>query len=243
MVRPLSGILPSYTVSEYPKCGGSWLGQMLGSALEIPYPRNRFPTSKSNIMHGHYLHPFGMNNVVVLWRDPRDVMVSLYYHSYFETNHENGRMVSIMRRNLPFKDYDDIRANLPQFIKNSYLNPITPRFSYTQFIENWHGRDGVTYSSYEKLRADTPGELQYLSRMLTGKPLARARAEEIAQEYSFERQSNRKPGVEDKNSFLRSGIIGGWVRHFSSEARAVMRDVAQSDLELLGYEPNDGWAN
>ena len=43
MVRLLSGVLPLYVVNEYPKSGGTWVGQMLGRALDVPFPRNRPP--------------------------------------------------------------------------------------------------------------------------------------------------------------------------------------------------------
>jgi hypothetical protein len=73
MVHMLSGAIPLYIVNEYPKSGGTWVGQMLGRALRVPFPRNRFPVLRPSIMHGHYLRPWGMKNVVVVWRDGRDV--------------------------------------------------------------------------------------------------------------------------------------------------------------------------
>jgi hypothetical protein len=67
MVHLLSGALPLYVVNEFPKSGGTWVGQMLGQALGVPFPRNRLPVLRPSIMHGHYLHPWGMKNVVVCW--------------------------------------------------------------------------------------------------------------------------------------------------------------------------------
>lgn len=76
MPYALSSPLSLYVVNEYPKSGGTWVGQMLGRALNVPFPRNRFPVPRSSIMHSHYLDPRGLRNVVLAWRDGRDVMVS-----------------------------------------------------------------------------------------------------------------------------------------------------------------------
>ena len=113
----LSGAIPLYIVNEYPKSGGTWVGQMLGRALRVPFPRNRFPVLRPSIMHGHYLRPWGMKNVVVVWRDGRDVMVSWYYQNLFSHEWRNDLQVERARREFSFRNYDDIYKNLPEFIE------------------------------------------------------------------------------------------------------------------------------
>ena len=71
MVHLLSGVLPLYVVNEFPKSGGTWVGQMLGRALGVPFPRNRFPVLRPSIMHGHYLSPLGIEVVTVHDRGPQ----------------------------------------------------------------------------------------------------------------------------------------------------------------------------
>ena len=66
MVNTLSGVLPLYIVTEYPKSGGSWLSSMMSEYLEVPFPRNRRPNFTSSIMHGHMLYSPLMNNVTCL---------------------------------------------------------------------------------------------------------------------------------------------------------------------------------
>ena len=39
MVHLLSGPLGLYVINEFPKSGGTWVGQMLGRALGVPFPR------------------------------------------------------------------------------------------------------------------------------------------------------------------------------------------------------------
>ena len=84
MVHGLTPVSPLYIVNEYPKSGGTWVGQMLSHALDVPFPRNCLPNFSSCVMHGHYLKPWGMKNVVIVWRDGRDMMVSWYHHCLFK---------------------------------------------------------------------------------------------------------------------------------------------------------------
>lgn len=241
MVRLISGSLPLYVVNEFPKSGGTWVGQMLGRALGVPFPRNRFPVLRPSIMHGHYLNPRGMKNVVVVWRDGRDVMVS-WYHQQLFPHQWNRLQVERSRREVPFTDYDDVYGNLPTFIEYAFTRPHSPDFTWTDFVRLWHHREDVVHVHYEALRQDTPGELRRIVSALTGKKLGAREAAEIAEEFSFERQSGRRSGEEDKGSFLRKGVVGDWRGQFSPEAREVFDRHAGRELILLGYERDRGWA-
>lgn len=243
MVHTLSGQFPLYIVNEYPKSGGSWIGQMLGSALDLPFPRNRFPVLRSSIMHGHYFRQGRMKNSLVVWRDGRDMMVSWYHHCLFQHERYNARQVGMFRKNLAFADYDDVEANLPDFLEYAFTRQPYPRFSWAEFVERWHNRSGVCYTKYEHMRMDTAGELQRIVRELSGRELHMARAEEIAEAFSFARQSGREPGEENKNSFMRKGIVGDWRNSFSPEACEVFDYYAGDVLILLGYESNHSWVN
>lgn len=240
MVRLLSGSMPLYVVNEYPKSGGTWVGQMLGRALGVPFPRNRFPAARTSIMHGHYLSPLGMKNVVVVWRDGRDVMVS-WYHQQLIPHEWNRRQVARSRRELPLKDYEDVRANLPAFIEYAFTSPHSPGFSWTDFVRRWCWRSGAVHVRYEDLRRDAAGELRRVVRELTGRELGPGRAAAIAEEFSFERQAGRSSGEEDKGSFLRKGVVGDWRNQFSPEAREVFDRYAGEELVLLGYERDRRW--
>ena len=241
MVRLLSGPMPLYVVNEYPKSGGTWVGQMLGRALDVPFPRNRFPVMRTSIMHGHYLSPLGMRNVVVVWRDGRDVMVS-WYHQQLIPHGLNGRQVARSRRELPLEDYDDVYANLPAFIEYAFTRPHDPPFSWADFVRRWYWRSGAVHVRYENLRQDTAGELRRMVRALTGTDPGPQRAAEIADEFSFERQAGRRSGEEDKGSFLRKGVVGDWKEQFSPAAREVFDRYAGEELVLLGYERDRSWA-
>lgn len=241
MVRFLSGPLSLYVVNEYPKSGGTWVGSMLGQALNVPFPRNRLPALRSSIMHGHYLYPWGISNALVVWRDGRDVMVSWYYHCLFPNEHSNAHLVERVRKDLPFEDYENSLDNLPTFIEYAFTRQLHPRFSWADFVNSWYHRKGTSYVYYEDLRQNTTEELQRVFLELTSRQLEYSTAEMIAEEYSFTRKSGRSPGEENKKSFMRKGVVGDWRNHFSLEARETFDHYAGDELILLGYEPDRAW--
>ena len=240
MVHLLSGAVPLYVVNEFPKSGGTWVGQMLGRALGVPFPRNRLPMLRPSIIHGHYLVPWGMKNVVVCWRDGRDVMVS-WYHQQLISHEWNERQVRRSRRELRLQDYEDVYENLPAFIEYAFTRPHSPRFSWTDFVRRWHGRKAAIHVRYEDLRRETARELQRVVRGLAGRRLSPEEATAIVEEFSFERQAGRQPGEEDKGSFLRKGVVGDWRNYFSPEAREMFDRYAGDELTLLGYERDRAW--
>ena len=240
MVHLLSGVVPLYVVNEFPKSGGTWVGQMLGRALGVPFPRNRFPMLRSSVMHGHYLDPWGMKNVVVPWRDGRDVMVS-WYHQQLIPHEYNQLQVARSRSELRLKDYDDVYANLPAFIEYAFTRPHSPGFSWTDFVHHWSPRKVVVHVRYEDLRRSTAEELRRIVSELAGEALGPEEAAAIAKEFSFERQSGRRSGEEDRKSFLRKGVVGDWRERFSPEAREVFDRYAGDELILLGYERDRSW--
>jgi sulfotransferase family protein len=242
LVHMLSGALPLYVVNEFPKSGGTWVGQMLGRVLGVPFPRNRLPVLRPSIMHGHYLSPWGMKNVAVVWRDGRDVMVS-WYHQQLIAHEWNELQVRRSRRELPLKDYGDVYGNLPAFIEYAFTKPHSPPFSWADFVRRWRDRKDATHVRYEDLRRDTAGELRRVVLGLTGEQLSPEEATAIAEEFSFERQAGRQPGEEDKRSFLRKAVVGDWRNHFSREARETFDRYAGDELVLLGYEQDRAWVN
>lgn len=244
MVRLLADRLPSYSVCEYPKCGGTWLGQMLSASLHVGFPRNQIPALFSpSIIHCHFLLPYGMRNVVVIWRDPRDVMVSFYHYVYFVNETKNDQLVARYRRELPFDDFTAVTQNLPIFINRVYEQPIYPRFSYSAFIDKWLNREGVVFTSYEALLRNTPAELSRVVFDLVQRKLPEEEASKIADFYSFKKQSDAAPRANKAGRFLRAGVAGDWMNWFSQEAREVMHKKAQRDLERLGYERDSAWAS
>lgn len=215
---------------------------MLSAALGVSFPRNRIPAFESCVLHGHYLRPEGLKNVVSVFRDGRDVLVSYYFYHYFHLLRTN-LYVSHVGRRLPFRDPDNVVENLPKFIEMLLAKPIQPGFSWAEFVRVWWRRPGVVSTRYENVRANPGGELRRLVFELAGIDLQPSRIEPIVRKFSVERQTKRKPGEENRAGFIRKGVVGDWKAYFSHEARQVFDHFAGDELVALGYETDRQWAD
>lgn len=237
-----SGRRPFYLVSEYPKCGGTWVSQMLASYLQVPFPRNervsllRQPPS---LLHGHHLFNRRFRNVVYVLRDGRDALVSAYYQ--FLHGNESWA-VDLLRAKLRFSDYDDVRRNLPAFIEYMFTTYARGHFhfSWSEYVDSVLDHP-VNLVRYEDLLEDPVTAMaEVIRRLCDGDPdmdvLSR-----ICDQYSFERQANRKPGDEDTGSFLRKGIAGDWRNKFNREACEVFDQFTGNALIKAGYESDRSW--
>lgn len=247
-----------YLVVEYPKSGGSWLGQMISSYFDIPFSRNSFPTYKMSLTHGHFVPTKNskyINKIYLLMRDGRDVMVSFYYHSLIwnEKNKLSPKDVIYTRKKLNFSDYNDIRTNLPRFIEfvfdhnyslffkfNSYGNWDSFNRKWLEHIEK--DNSNIIITKYEDLLKDTKKELTRLIDLTQGEGLSDTeKISRIVRKYSFESQSKRKRGDENTSNFLRKGVSGDWESKFSKESADIFDQYAGEMLIKLGYEDNHEW--
>ena len=240
MAISCSKSLPLYIVTEYPKSGGSWVSQMLSDYLEVPFPRNQFPKFQSSIMQGHYLYFPTMKNVFVILRDGRDIMVSFYYYSLFKNDRFNARVVSTTRRELHFKDYNDIKNNLPKFIEYKFTHKKHPRFTWSEFITSWIDKD-VAFIRYENLLKEPVKELSTAIFKVFKIEPDENKLQMIIEKYSFKNLAGRNPGEENKQSFIRKGIAGDWKNHFSQESKEIFGYYAGNELIQLGYAKDFTW--
>lgn len=238
-IRLFSGFAPYYLVNEYPKSGGTWLAQMLAAAIGVPFRRNQPIRIEPSVTHGHFLNPLGLRKTVVLWRDPRDLLVSFYYHCYFVNEHGNAPLVELMKMRSSFTDYSDVVKNLPVFIRLLSTNPVSPRFSWPQFADVWINHPGTIQTSYESLRNDTADELLRVAEALTGQSIDPIRVKDVAEKFDFKRvkaqaDNNRPFGTEI--SFVREGALGGWKKYFNADSVAALSEMGYMDaMQKLSY--------
>ena len=237
----LSSFIPYIILNEYPRSGGSWICTMLSECLMIPFPRNRLPMLNRCILHGHKLHSWNLDNVIIIWRDGRDILISQYYHYLFENDRGNSLLVKNTRSDLNFKDYNDIQSNLEQFIDYMYKQPRHPRFTWRDFVFKWAEFDKGVHVKYEDMLQDPIYELDKLLYTLTGKMYDKTMIAEVIKNHSFENITGRKKGDEVVNSFARKGVSGDWKKYFDNKARIKFNEYAGDALIKLGYEKNDSW--
>lgn len=227
-------------LTEYPKSGGTWLSQMLSEALAIPYPRNRLPHFGSQIIHGCYLDVNRNIDTIVVWRDGRDVMVSYYYHIMFEKPITSARFSAKLKRQLEVSATQDIVEVMPRFIEWAFTGGY-PGYSWSEFVRRWYGRSGVVFTSYEAVTEDPLRELKKVLNHFDRVDHSDEQLAQIVDAYSFQSQTNRKPGEEDPWSFVRKGIVGDWKNVFNKECCEIFNHYASDELKLLGYEQDDKW--
>jgi len=214
----------SFLLTEFPKSGGSWLTKMLSELIGIDFPQNSFPVSRCSAFQGHYLKAFCQRKIVVLWRDPRDIMVSWYFHSVVGNDHSNESFVASVRRQCGIKNPDDVILNLPKFIDFAFSGKMSPGFTWNDFYDRWHDDPSAIHVSYEELRSDPVSALERVA-VGFGFQASFSDIESVVDKYSFQNISGRKEGQEDSKSFVRKGIVGDWRNYFSEEASLIFNDI------------------
>ncbi len=244
VARIASQFFDVYLINEYPKSGGTWLKYMLAEALGVsPWTKGN-PSLGTCVMQAHWITKKGRTKNTVIFRDGRDVMVSFYFHSFFTNEFSNEKIVNYMRSLCQFKNYEDIESNILPFMKIMNSNPMSPRFTWSDFVDKWAGKDDIAYVRYENLRLNTSEELSKLYQILTGKLLDANRAETIANKYSInEMRKNRQllyPNMSINTSpqvsFMRKGSVGGWKDIFNLEATRYFDDTCgEAQLKIDRY--------
>ncbi len=230
---PLKHVL----LTEYPKSGGTWLGNLLSGYLGLPFPRHRFPPLRASIMHGH--HPYSRrfdNRCVVLHRDGRDVMVSLYYHLLFDNQFNNPAFVQVMRRRLPFRDYEDIQSNLMQFMEYIHNNRFSSlRMTWQEFVLSFTDKPVLTVR-YEDLLSKPEETLSPILYHFTQQPIDYNKLRAVIDDNSFQKVSARHQVADGQKSFMRKGVAGDWHNTFTKEHTDYFQHYNSQALRILGYD-------
>jgi hypothetical protein len=236
--------MPLWYVTEYPKAGGTWLSHMVGHYLAIPFPQHSlFPITFKAVVQNHWKYTPDLKRNFYLVRDGRDSMVSFYFMRMNDIRRQRDVADARFKRTYdrlfgPGYDPNDVRRHLPKFIEHEMEHPRGSRLSWTQHVEQWWDPDHPERAclKYEELLQDGVGTLARCFEKLTGEPADRERLAYTVERFSFENMTGRKRGQADNAAFLRKGIAGDWVNHFSPEAEQVFMHYAGSTLRQLGYD-------
>ena len=115
-------------------------------------------------------------------------------------------------------------------------------FSWSEFVESIDYEQAVVVK-YEDLLEDTVDACAKTVKQLTNQEVDYDRLRPIVEKYSFATQSTRKPGEEQRDSFLRKGIAGDWKEKFPPAARKVFDSFAGDALITAGYETDHQWVS
>jgi hypothetical protein len=225
-------------VTEYPKCGGTWVVSMLGDALALP--RRDIYVSDGYTLQDLRNHPWYLgaasldltDSCVIkshelpkspllefparylhLVRDGRDVVASRYF---FEKEFcvKNGLRPEF---DEPFEEYVvRVGREWARYV-SAWLNVGTPLIRYEQFLGD--PADGVR-------RALSMLEL----------PVDETRIAAAVAANTKEVSRQRLAKVYAHNTFVRRAAAGDWRNHFSAHDERRFEAVAGAMLASLGYD-------
>lgn len=256
-LNSITQINGSIVLVEYPKSGGTWLGQLVSGYLDIPFPKNRFPVLKKSLFHGHYLPKFGVaknKKVILLVRDGRDVLISFYHHQLIwnDKNINEAQEVRYHQKKLGFENFEDVKGNIKKYMQYSYEDRPS-KFRRLVFPGNWYefndtwlkkmkSSENIYLVKYEDLLVDPKMTIKkLLEEFLEVSSVDMGRLQSIIDKFSFENQTKRRHGEENKKSFLRKGVSGDWKNYFDNDAKIAFKKYTQNMLVLLGYEDDHDW--
>jgi hypothetical protein len=248
-------------IVSYPKCGRTWLRTMLGHvvaehaglptddvaaqldlfALTAPGPQYAGP--RIYVTHDaqpHYRRAEDLRwskaryrraDVVFLARDPRDVIVSLYFDR--------------AKRRSNAKHY---AGTLSEFLNEEAGGIETLIAFYNSWAEQAHVPRSFLLVRYEELRADTAAELRRIldfiglgavdddvvRRAVDASRFERMRALEAAGQVS---DYKLRPGdADDPESFkTRRGVVGGYTEYLTPAEAEHLDERLQSLAPVFGY--------
>jgi hypothetical protein len=243
---------PIYAVAEFPRSGGTWLGQMAADCLQLPFPQHPvLPVAMPAVIHNHWRYSPHLKRVFYMCRDGRDVMVSLYFHRMRRVAEQRNAADALARRRYerlfgPGYDAADVARWLPRFIEHDFTSRSRPPWSWSAHIADWYdpaARPHVAYIRYENLIRAPLETVRTAVEHVARRPVDPWRVEMAVEKYSMVRQTGRQPGHEDRRAFIRKGVVGDWRYHFTREAADVFCHFGGGALIQLGYERDGQWIN
>ena len=270
-------------VLSFPKCGRTWLRVLLGRVFQLHFKldhprieRKLFRLHKLYRLnpaiprvilfhddHPHWKKPeemkrskarYARKKVVLLVRDPRDVVVSFY----FEQSKRFGEQEAAnMRRRVELRGYRDriktYKGTISEFIREPWGSFDTILEYYNIWDEYSRQTPEFLLLRYEDLKGDTIGSLRRLTEFLDIPNVKDETLHEAVNYGSFENMwkmevENRiKDGAlaqrieGDEQSFkTRKGKVGGYREQLGNEDIAWLNNRMRERLKAdFGYEPED----
>jgi hypothetical protein len=230
-------------VVEYPKCGGSWVSNMLRSYVGVDFNDGYRLLKRNDVVQKHVLHRTEMAWPIVVVRDPRDMYVSCYYH---ETQFEDREANLAIGRYFKRDPDRSIREDFAEYLEAKLLNVTHPRFYYSQFLDSWLNRPQTCVVRYEDCLRDPEAALIRMVRF-SRRPIDPERIRRAVEENSFGSVTKRlygeerTPGEQDNTRFVRRGQAGDWKNHFDRRSCELIERFEGSSLRRLGYETDGDW--
>ncbi len=232
-----------FVIVSFPKSGRTWLRTTLAKYIELYYsvPFNveldNLPENIPKIKFTHIVHSIRnakAKGIVVLLRDPRDVLVSYYYE----------------RTQRPLKSRKKFKGTISEFARSRWgIRRIVHFLNKLVIYESNMKKSNqkILYLTYESLKRNQEKEMTKLLKFL-GLPTDRKILLKAINFSSFKRmQKMEKKGVFDSwrlshlnknniNSFkMRKGKIGGYVDELTPEEIRYVNNYISRHLDKRIY--------
>ena len=239
----LAGPMNFAHVVEYPKCGGSWVRNMLRTYRGTKIFTYDRLLQKNDVILCHRCFTQRYKKPIVVVRDPRDLYVSFYhYENSFTLSDQHSPIFDDFQHN-PNRP---VRDDFNEYLKVKLTKPSHPWFYYSQFLDSWLNVQENCLIRYEDCLKDPESQLISMIRFLND-PLDLERLEETVRTTSFAAVTEQKygerreTGETDNTKFHRKGISGDWKNHFNESSCKLIETIEGRSLRRLGYETNANW--
>lgn len=229
-------------VIEYPKCGGSWVRNMLADYTSTERFLDDRLVRRGDVVQVHRLPKTWYRRPVVVSRDPRDMYVSFYHH---ETRYGSRERNLAITRHFQPDPSRPLREDFAAYLEAKLRYVTHPPFSLAEFVRAWRGRPAAVWVRYEDCLANGEAALTRVVQAL-GLPLDAGRVRHAVEINRFEnatraRGKERKPGDADPSAFERKGVAGDWRNHFDRRSCELLERYEGESLRALGYERDACW--
>jgi len=167
-------------------------------------------------------------------RDPRDLIVSMYFSSRY-SHTPVGNIPKVRELLNDMSQADGIRYTI------RYLEDFGFYAALRSWVNSSKSDDNVLLLRFEELIVND--NLEIFKRLFahTDIRIPEETLYQLLQDYSFERLSGRRQGEEDKYAHYRKGSPGDWTTYFDSTIVAEFKEVTGNLVMHLGYEKGPDW--
>jgi hypothetical protein len=230
---------PVFHITQW-KAGSQWIQQILARCCAPKKVWPSFdgtePILRNNVYAAAYLtreeydtFATADSKYFLVFRDPRDILVSGYYSMKFSHSALPG--IAEERQELESVGLEDgMLRTIDTWVQPS-----------VEIALSW-AKTGVDWIRYEDLLQQ---DVELLTKALLvncGLPIKKSVVKDAVLASRFEKiAGGRKPGQEDVTSHYRKGIAGDWKNQFTPRIKAIFKERFGEALKICGYEKDSDW--
>lgn len=238
------------TVVEYPKAGGTWIGKVLASCLDIPFVGGGvFLPVIPCVIRTHWVVNANLAPCVVVIRDPRDVMVSLFHHriknmsntplrqAKFDQLFEGGLEITKIKDQM--NEFVNVEFNDPRYGAHvnwsSFADSVQDEITKAQLSNS-----SVILVKYEDMISDPSGCIQAVLQDL-GYELPLPLTETALRLHDKSWGNKNYVNNPNETTHVRSANTGGWRSVFNCQSGRTLAGHCNPQLLQMGYEVDEDW--